>query len=110
MIENYLVELTIEMKADSNLTTGFHISLNKGMDLNKEMQDIADKYGQNVIGVLNYSNIPNFFTAYFWTRNIQDSQKINEELQNKGFKDIIPIIFLTSNYYDCWVDQMLSTK
>ncbi|MFX1468285.1 MAG: winged helix-turn-helix transcriptional regulator [Promethearchaeota archaeon] len=110
MIENYLVEFTIELKAEHNLITGFHISLNEGIDMIKEMQAITEKFDQNVIGVLNYSNIPNFFSAYFWTTNIQDSQKINEELQNKGFKDIIPIIFLTSNNYDCWVDQLLRTK
>jgi DNA-binding Lrp family transcriptional regulator len=110
MIENYLVEFTVELKAEHNLTTGFHISLNEGTDMFKEMQEITEKFEQNAIGVLNYSNIPNFFSAYFWTTNIQDSQMINEELQNKGFKDIMPIIFLTSNNYDCWVDQLLRIK
>ncbi len=110
MIENYLVEFSIQTKAQHNLLTGFHISLNEGTDINSKMQDVTEKYGQNVVGVLNYSNIPNFFTMYIWTRNIQDSNKVNEELQNKGFKDVIPIIFLSSNYFDCWVDQLLRTK
>ena len=47
---------------------------------------------------------------YIWTRAIQDSQKISEELQAEGFKDIFPIIFLHSEFYDCWVDQLLRTK
>ncbi len=110
MVENYLVDFNIQMKAEHILLTGFHISLNEGTDISTIIQDITEKCGQNIVGVLNYSNIPNFFTMYIWTRNIQDSQKINEELQGKGFKDIIPIIFLTSNYYDTWVDQLLRTK
>ncbi|MHA1479706.1 MAG: AsnC family transcriptional regulator [Promethearchaeota archaeon] len=57
-----------------------------------------------------YSNIPNFTTMYIWTRNIQESQKIQEELQTEGFKDIIPFIALSGNSYDCWVDQILRTK
>ena len=47
---------------------------------------------------------------YVWTRNIQESQKIQEELQTEGFKDIIPYIALSGNSYDCWVDQILRTK
>ena len=112
MIENNLVEFTIErsLKAEHNLITGFHISLNEGTSIDSTIQNIYGKYNQNVIGCLDYSNIPNFFTMYIWTKTIQDSQKINEELQNKGFKDIIPIIFLYSKFYDCWVDQLLRTK
>ena len=112
MIENNLVEFTIEMstKADHNLITGFHISLNEGTNIDSTIQSIYEKYHQNIIGCLNYSNIPNFFTLYVWTRAIQDSQEISEKLEGEGFKDIIPIIFLHSTFYDCWVDQLLRTK
>jgi hypothetical protein len=112
MIENHLVEFTIAMtlKSEHNLITGFHISLNEGTSIDSSIQHIYEKFNQNVIGCLSYSNIPNFFTMYIWTRAIQDSQKISEELQTEGFKDIIPIIFLHSEFYDCWVDQLLRTK
>ncbi len=112
MIENYLVEFTIEMtlKSEHNLITGFHISLNEGTSIDSSIQNIYEKFKRNVIDCLSYSNIPNFFTMYIWTKAIQDSQKINEELQTEGFKDIIPIIFLHSEFYDCWVDQLLRTK
>jgi len=112
MIENYLVEFTIEMtlKSEHNLITGFHISLNEGTNIDSTIQGIYEKFKENVIGCLSYSNIPNFFTMYIWTKAIQDSQKISEELQTEGFKDVIPIIFLHSEFYDCWVDQLLRTK
>jgi len=112
MIENHLVEFTIEMtlKSEHNLITGFHISLNEGTSIDSSIQNIYEKFNQNVIGCLSYSNIPNFFAMYIWTKAIQDSQKISEELQAEGFKDIIPIIFLHSKFYDCWVDQLLRTK
>ncbi|GAG54843.1 unnamed protein product, partial [marine sediment metagenome] len=37
-------------------------------------------------------------------------QKIQEELQTEGFKDIIPHIYLSAKWYECWVDQLLRTK
>ena len=112
MIENYLVEFTIEMttKSENNLITGFHIYLNEGTSIKSSMQLVNEKYGQNIVGVLDYSNIPNFFSMYTWTKKIFDSQRISEELQDLGFKDIIPIIFIHSQYHDCWVDQLLRTK
>ncbi|MCP4762048.1 MAG: winged helix-turn-helix transcriptional regulator [archaeon] len=110
MRENYLVELSIQMEAEYNLVTGFHISLKEGTNINKIVQNLHEKYGKNVIGILNYSNVPNFLSFYIWTIILQDSQKINEELHDMGFKDIIPFIFLKSDFYDTWVEQLLRTK
>ena len=110
MIENYLVEISIQMEAEYNLVTGFHIYLKEGANIDKIVQDLSKKYGQTVIGILNYSNVPNFLSFYIWTITLQDSQKINEELHDMGFNDIIPFIFLNSNFYDTWVEQLLRTK
>jgi len=112
MIENKLVNFTVEWteKAENNLTTGFHIYLKEGTSINSTNQYLNEKYSENIITCLSYSNIPNFTTMYIWTRNIQESQKIQEELQTEGFKDIIPYIALSGNSYDCWVDQLLRTK
>ena len=112
MIENNLVNFTVEWteKAENNLTTGFHIYLKEGTSINSTAQYLYEKYSENIIICLSYSNIPNFTTMYIWTRNIQESQKIQEELQTEGFKDIIPYIALSGNSYDCWVDQLLRSK
>ena len=110
MIENYLVEISIQMEAEYNLITGFHISLKEGTNIDKVVQDLSEKYGQTIIGILNYSNVPNFLSFYIWTIKLQDSQKINKELHGMGFKDIIPFIFLNSNFYETWVEQLLRIK
>ena len=33
-----------------------------------------------------------------------------KSLQNEEFKDVIPHIGLSGDYYDCWIDQLLRTK
>ena len=112
MIENNLIDFSIEWseKAENNLTTGFHLHLKEGTDINSTIQHIYEKYNQNVIACLSFSNIPNFITMYIWTKSTQESQKIQEELQTEGFKDIVPYIALSSDFYDCWIDQLLRTK
>jgi DNA-binding Lrp family transcriptional regulator len=112
MIENNLVDFGIEwtLKAEHNLITGFHISLNEGTSIDSSIQHIYEKFNQNIMGCYSYSNIPNFLTMFIWTKTTQDSQKVQEELQTEGFKDIIPHIFLSSKYYNCWIDQLLRTK
>jgi DNA-binding Lrp family transcriptional regulator len=112
MRENNLATFTIEtsFKAENNLTTVFLIRLNEGTNINSTMQYINEKYSRNITFILSFSNIPNFFMLYIWTKTPQDSQKIQEELQTEGFKDIIPHIFFSMKYYDCWIDQLLRTK
>ena len=112
MRENNLAIFTIEtsFKAENNLTTVFLIHLNEGTNINSTMQYINEKYSRNITFILSFSNIPNFFMLYIWTKTPQDSQKIQEELQTEGFKDIIPHIFFSMKYYDYWIDQLLRTK
>jgi len=112
MIENNLAFFTIEWtpKSENNFVTIFHIYLNDGTDINSTIQHIYQKYAQNVVYCLTYSNIPKYITMHTWAKTSIDTQKIQEELQTEGFKDVIPRIILYGNYYDCWVDQLLRSK
>ena len=112
IIENNLAEFIIELRLlyKDCFVNIFHLFLNEGTNMNSAINHINEKYSQNFSHCLNYSNIPNFITLHTWAKSPQDSQKIHEELQTEGFKDIIPHIFLSAEYYDCWLDQLLRTK
>ncbi len=112
MIENNLVDFIIDWseKAANNLTTAFHVHLKEGTDINSTIQHIYEKYNQNVIACLSFSNIPNLIIMFTWTKSTQESHEIQKELQTEGFKDIITYIALSSDFYDCWIDQLLRTK
>jgi len=112
MIENNLAEFIIELRLMSKdcFVTIFHLFLNEGTNMNSTIQHLNKKYYQKFSHLLSYSNIPNFITLHTWAKTPQDSEKIHKELQTEGFKDIIPHIFLSVKYYDCWLDQLLRTK
>ncbi len=112
MIENKLATFTIEWAplSENNFNTVFHINLNEGTDINSTIQYLNQKHSQNTAYCQTYSNIPNFLTMHVWTKSSKGTQKIQEELQTEGFKDVVPHIYLSAKYYDCWVDQLLRTK
>ena len=112
MIENNLVDFSIEwtIKAENNLLTAFHLYLKEDTNIDSTIQYLYEKYYQNISACMSYSNIHSFITMYTWTKTAQESQRIQKKLQAEGFKDLIPHIFLTIRFYDCWVDQLLRTK
>ena len=111
MVENHLVDFSIEWSVQKvSLTTIFNLYLNEGSNMNSTIQHISEKYYRNVSYCLGYSNIPNFITLFTWAKNTQESHRIQEDLQKEGFKDVIPYIYLSANWYECWVDQLLRAK
>ncbi|MCK4284780.1 MAG: winged helix-turn-helix transcriptional regulator [Candidatus Lokiarchaeota archaeon] len=111
MIENNLATFTIELTIHKiTFLTVFHIYLNEGTSINSISQHLTQNYSENVVYCISYSNIPNFLTLHTWAQNTQESQRIQEELQKEGFKDVIPHIFLTAKWYECWIDSLLRTK
>ena len=112
MIDNNLALFSIEYTPlyDDSFITVFHGSLKEGTDINAKTKYLEKKYDQNIAHCYSYSNIPHFMTITSWTKTAQESQMLQKELQSEGFKDVVPHIFLSLSWYDCWVDQLLRSK
>jgi DNA-binding Lrp family transcriptional regulator len=112
MRENNLATFTIQWKPlhSASFLVIFDITLNGGNDLKSIIQYINQKYSQNIVTCYSYTNIPNRITMETWTKTAQEAQNIKKSLQNEEFKDVMPHISLSGDYYDCWIDQLLRTK
>ncbi|MFW9773873.1 MAG: winged helix-turn-helix transcriptional regulator [Candidatus Thorarchaeota archaeon] len=112
MVENNLVTFSIEWMPvyENSFINLFHIYLNEGTDLISTIQKISDKCYPNIAYCFTFSNIPRFFTLTIWTKNAQESHKFQKDLESEGFKNIVPHIFITASWYECWVDQLVRTK
>ncbi len=112
MIEHKLVSFTIQWTPmyENSYFTLFYLFLNEGTDLNSTIQHLNKKFSKNIAYCLTFSNIPHLILLITFTRSSKNSQIIQEELLTEGFKDIIPHIFISIKWYDCWVDQLLRTK
>lgn len=112
MVDNNLASFSIEwapLYKDSFVSV-FHIELNVNTDMNSTIKHLFTKFSQNIVVCASFSNIPNFIMLELWTKTPRDSQRIQEELQTEGFKEVVPYIFLSISWYTCWVDHLLSTK
>ncbi|MFX1457436.1 MAG: winged helix-turn-helix transcriptional regulator [Promethearchaeota archaeon] len=111
MIEYNLATFTIQWKIwYVSFITVFSIVLNEGTDIRATIQYLNQKYSKNVFSCLSFSNFPNMITFETWTNTPLESQKIQEELQTEGFKNITPYIGLSGEYYDSWIDRLVRTK
>jgi len=112
MIENKLVSFTIRWSPmyENSYFTLFYLFLNEGTDLNSTIQHLNKKFSPNIAYCLTFSNIPHLILLCTLTRTSKDTQRIQEEILTEGFKDVIPHIFFSIKWYDCWVDKLLRSK
>ena len=112
MIEANLASFSIEFTPlyKDSFVTMFHLELNMGSDMNSTIMHLYKKYSQNIVVCASFSNLPNFILLEIWTKTVRDSQRIQEELQTEGFKDVVPHIFLSISWFECWIDQFLQMK
>jgi Lrp/AsnC family transcriptional regulator for asnA, asnC and gidA len=112
MIENNLAQFTIEWAPaqENTYLTLFYLYLNEGMNLDSMVQHLTKKFSQQLQYCFTYSNIPNLILLITTTKSSKETQGIQEELQTEGFKDVIPRVFFSITWYECWVDELLRAK
>jgi len=112
MKENNLVTFSIEFSPlyKNSFITLYNIELFNGTDIKSTIQQLYKKYPLNIIICASYSNIPNSILLETWAKSPQDSHLLQKELENENFKDKIPHIFISIDWYECWIDKELRSK
>ena len=112
MIEFNLATFSIQVKPlyGTSHITFINLMLNEGMDIRSIINEINSKFSKNIITIFSYSNIPNMISLKIWANTARESEEIQNGLQSLGFKDIIPHIGISGDFFDCWIDQLLRTK
>jgi len=112
MIENNLAQFTIEWAPahENTYLTLFYLYLNEAMNLDSMVQYLTKKFSQQMQYCFTYSNIPNLILLITTTKSSNETQKLQEELQTEGFKDVVPNVFFSIKWYECWVDELLKIK
>jgi DNA-binding Lrp family transcriptional regulator len=112
MIEHNLAQFTIEWAPahENTYLTLFFLYLNETMNLNSMVQHLTTRFSQPLQYCFTYSNIPNLILLVTTTKSSNETHKLQEELQNEGFKDVIPNVFFSIIWYECWVDELLKSK
>lgn len=108
MINNYLIELSIEWYPDASndIISAFHIHLKP--DANPNTPDvIIQKYYPNTLFYWGFSNIPNAYIFFVWTPTSKELKDIRDKIeQEPAVQSVAPNIIYTGYVLKSWRDEI----
>ena len=108
MINNYLIELSIDWYPDASndIISAFHIHLKP--DANPNTPDvIIQKYYPNTLFYWGFSNIPNEYIFFVWTPTSKELKDIRDKIeQEPAIQSVTPNIIYTGYVLKSWRDEI----
>ena len=108
MINNYLIELSIEWYPDASndIISAFHIHLKPDAPPNTP-DVIIQKYYPNTLFYWGFSNIPNEYIFFVWTPTSKDLKDIRDKIeQEPSVQSVAPNIIYTGYVLKSWRDEI----
>ena len=108
LINNYLVELSIEWfpDASNDIISVFHVNLKPEADINT-VNIIFGKYYPNTIFYWGFSNLPNTYLFFVWTPTIKELKDIRENFENEpAIQSVSPNVIYTGYIFKTWRDKI----
>ena len=106
MMKNYLIELSIEWYPDASndIITIFHVRLKP--EAGKNAADmLLKKYAPNVMFYWGFSNIPNTYLFFAWTRTTKDLREMRERFECEAtVQSVAPNVIFTGYIFNTWRD------
>ena len=109
LINNYLVELSIEWfpDASNDIISAFHVNLKPEADKNA-VNIILGKYYPNTLFYWGFSNIPNRYLFLVWTPTIKELKDIRENFENEpAIQSVSPNVIYTGYLFKTWRDKIV---
>lgn len=108
MINNYLIELSVEWYPDASndIISAFHVHLKP--DAYPNTPDvIIQKYYPNTLFYWGFSNIPNEYIFFVWTPTSKELKDIRDKIeQEPAIQSVAPNIIYTGYVLHSWRDEI----
>lgn len=108
MINNYLIELSIEWYPDASndIISAFHIHLKPDAPPNTP-DVIIQKYYPNTLFYWGFSNIPDVYIFFVWTPTSKELKDIRDKIeQEPSVQSVAPNIIYTGYVLKSWRDEI----
>ncbi len=109
MMKLGLIELSMEWYPDrsNDIITVFHINVKPEAD-KYFIGHLFEKYPSNMIFYWEFSNILNFYLAFFWASAMKEVHAIREGMENERMiQSVSPNILYTGYIFETWRDRLL---
>jgi DNA-binding Lrp family transcriptional regulator len=110
MIEKGLVDLSIDWYPDASndIVSLCHLTLAQNADRSRVTSSLNQKFSQNVLIDVLFSNLPNLVTLFLWTNSMKLMDDLRESIgKEEGVESVVLNVLQIGYMFDTWRDRLL---
>lgn len=109
MVEKGLVDLSIDWYPDTSndIVAICHTSLAKNADRAKVISSLKQRFSQNILIEVLFSNLPNLTTLFLWTNSMRQMDDLRESIGGaEGVGPVVLNVLQIGYMFDTWRDRL----
>ena len=113
MVERKLVDFSIEWYPDKSddIVSLCHLEVTRGFDRLKVLESLRQKFSQNILVEVLFSNMPNSVVAFMWTNSMKQLEDLRERIgQAEGTRSMVLNVLQIGYIFDTWRDKLMQKK
>ena len=110
MVEKQLAEFTIEWYPDASndIVSLCHVEVAKPFDRQKALEALREKFSQNILVEILFSNMPNAVVLFMWTNSMKQMEDLRERIgQAEEVKSVMLNVLQIGYIFDTWRDKLV---
>jgi len=110
MMERGLVEFGIDFYPDASndFIALFHVESAKGFDRQKVLANLRERFSENILVEILFSNLPNLIVLFMWTNSMKQMEDLRESVvKAEGAKSVTVNVLQIGYMFETWRDAMV---
>jgi DNA-binding Lrp family transcriptional regulator len=110
MVEKQLAEFTIEWYPDASndIVSLCHVEVAQRFDRQKALETLREKFSQNILVEILFSNMPNAILIFMWTNSMKQMEDLRERIgEAEGVKSVMLNVLQIGYIFDTWRDKLV---
>ena len=110
MVEKQLAEFTIEWYPDASndIVSLCHVEVAPRFDRQKVLESLREKFSQNILVEILFSNMPNAVVIFMWTNSMKQMEDLREKIgETEEVKSVVLNVLQIGYIFDTWRDKLV---
>jgi len=110
MMEKQLADFTIEWYPDASndIISLCHVQATHHFDRQKVLESLREKFSQNILVEILFSNIPNAAAIFMWTNSMKQMEDLRERIgEAEEVKSVMLNVLQIGYIFDTWRDKLV---
>jgi len=113
MLEKGLVEFTIDWYPDASndIVALCHVDIAEGSDRTKVLEALRERFGENILVWVLFSNLPNQIVLFLWTNSMKQMEDLRVSIAGaEGAGPLMLNVLQIGYMFDTWRDRLVPEK